>query len=183
MEFVAKILKFNYKYVFRAIWPFSCFFEKFKKVTDVWLFLGPRTFVWNTDILCDDPQFFFSQYFLKNKFSRDVWLKFLNFDFFTNKTVEWPKFALFYMSFWPVSDSELAAGVTPVTTENLWKGWFLGVPKGSRYNTSPSGWFTGCIYSDWFHKSWLPTVQRRPGKHVLIGDNLSSHISVDVINT
>ena len=85
-------------------------------MTDVWLFLGPRTFVWNTDILCDDPQFFFSQYFFKNKFSRDVWLKFLNFDFFTNKTVEWPKFALFYMSFWPVLDRELATGVTPVTT-------------------------------------------------------------------
>ncbi len=32
-------------------------------------------------------------------------------------------------------------------------------------------------------QSWLPSVQRRPGKHVLIGDNLSSHISVDVINT
>ncbi len=45
---------------------FWAFFEKFKKVTNVWLFLGPRTFVWNTDILCDDPQFFFSQYFLKN---------------------------------------------------------------------------------------------------------------------
>jgi hypothetical protein len=44
------------------------------------------------------------------------------------------------------------------------------------------GWFTGCIYSDWFHKSWLPTVQRWR-KYVLIGDNLSSHISVDVINT
>ncbi len=62
--------------------------------------------------------------------------------------------------------------------ENLWKEWFLGGPKGSRYNTSPSGWFTRCFYSDWFHKSWLPTVQRQPGKHVLIGDNLSSHISV-----
>jgi hypothetical protein len=67
--------------------------------------------------------------------------------------------------------------------ENLWKGWCLNGPKGSRYNTSPSGWFNGFIYSDWFHKSLLPKVQRRPGKHVLIGDNLSSHISDDVINT
>jgi hypothetical protein len=41
-----------------------------------------------TLILCDDPQFFFSQYLQKNKFSRDVLLKFLNFDFFTNRTVE-----------------------------------------------------------------------------------------------
>ncbi len=34
--------------------------------------------------------------------------------------------------------------------ENLWKGWCLNGPKGSRYNTSPSGWFNGFIYSDWF---------------------------------
>ncbi len=27
--------------------------------------------------------------------------------------------------------------------ENLWKGWCLNGPKGSRYNTSPSGWFKG----------------------------------------
>ncbi len=43
-------------------------------------------------------------------------VEFLNFDFFTNITGEWPKFALFYMSFWPVLDRKLAAGVTPVTT-------------------------------------------------------------------
>ncbi len=79
------------------------FFENFKKVTGVWLFFGQRTFVWNIDILCDDPQFVFSQY-LKKKFSRVVLLKFLNFDFFSNKTVEWPKFAWFYKSFWQVLD-------------------------------------------------------------------------------
>ncbi len=69
-----------------------------------------------TLIFCVMTQFFFCQYFLKNKFPRDVWLKFLNFDFFTYKTVEWPKFALFFMSFWPVLDRELATGETPVTT-------------------------------------------------------------------
>ncbi len=58
MEIVAKILNFNYKYVLEQYDLFWAFFEKFKKVTDVGLFLGPRTFVWNTNILCDDPQFF-----------------------------------------------------------------------------------------------------------------------------
>ena len=38
-----------------------------------------------------------------------------------------------------MSDSELAAGVTPVTTENLWKGWFLGVPKGPGTTPAPLG--------------------------------------------
>ncbi len=83
---------------------FGLFFENFKKVTGVWLFFGQRIFVWNIDILCDDPQIFFSQYFFKNKLSRVVLLKFLNLDFFTNKTVKWPKFAWFYKSFWQVLD-------------------------------------------------------------------------------
>jgi hypothetical protein len=74
---------------------FGAFFKNFKKVTGVWLFFGQRTFVGNIDILCDDPQFFSA----KNKFSRVVLLKYLNFDFFTNKTVQWPKFAWFYKSF------------------------------------------------------------------------------------
>jgi len=45
-------------------------------------FLGLLTFVWNYDILCDDPQIFFSQYVLKNKFSRVVLFIFVNFDVF-----------------------------------------------------------------------------------------------------
>jgi hypothetical protein len=61
---------------------FWAFFEKFKKVTDVWLFSGPRAFVWNTDILCDDPQLFSSQYFFKNKFSRGCMVKISQFWFF-----------------------------------------------------------------------------------------------------
>jgi len=65
-------------------------------------------------MLCDDPQIFFSQYFLKIKYSRVVLFIFVNFDVFTNKPVEWPKFALFYRSFWQVLDHDKQAGLTPV---------------------------------------------------------------------
>jgi hypothetical protein len=78
---------------------------------------------------------------------------------------------------------DLVAPYIVYKAQGLWKAWCQGGPKGSRYNTSPSGWFTSVIFSDWFHESWIPTVQRRRGKHVLIGDNLASHLSVDVINT
>ncbi len=158
------------------------FLGRFSKSLKKWPVFGcfwVKELLSETLIFCVMTPNFFSANIFKKISSPELYCwNFSILIFFTNITVEWQKFALFYMSFWPVLDRELAAGVTPVTTENLWKGWFLGVPKGSRYNTSPSGWFTECIYSDWFHKSWLPTVQRRPGKHVLIGDNLSSHISV-----
>ena len=77
-------------------WPF---FNIFKELTGVRLFFGPRNLIWNKDILSDDPQIFFGQNFLKNKFSRVVSFIYANFDVFTNKTVEWPKFALLYNSF------------------------------------------------------------------------------------
>ncbi len=68
------------------------------------------------------PLNFISQYFSKNKYSRVVLFIFVNFDTFTNKTVEWPKFALFYKSFWTVLDRELATGLTPVTNRKIDKG-------------------------------------------------------------
>ena len=78
---------------------------------------------------------------IKKKLSRDVWLKFLNLDFFTNKTVEWTKFALFYMSFWPVLDRKLAAGVTPVTT--FFRVFLGGKAIGYRQGRTQGG-CTGC---------------------------------------
>ena len=38
-----------------------------------------------------------------------------------------------------------------------------------------------CIGEDWFKKLFLPHVRRQPGRKLLIGDNLASHISMEVI--
>jgi len=67
--------------------------------------------------------------------------------------------------------------------QNHYKCWMLGGPKGARYNSSPSGWFDMPICEDWFFKTYLPVASRLPGKKVLIGDNLSSHLSTKVIDS
>lgn len=64
---------------------------------------------------------------------------------------------------------------------NMYHGWTEGGPKGARYNTSASGWFDGCIFYDWFRFTALPVLKKLPGKKILLGDNLSSHISDEVI--
>jgi len=65
---------------------------------------------------------------------------------------------------------------------NHYKCWMVGGPKGARYNHSPSGWFDMPICEDWFFETYLPVATRLPGKKVLIGDNLSSHLSTKVID-
>jgi len=66
---------------------------------------------------------------------------------------------------------------------NMYRSWMKGGIKGSRYTVTTSGWFDGFTFSDWFHSSFLPHVRRLPGKKVLIGDNLSSHITMEVIDS
>lgn len=63
----------------------------------------------------------------------------------------------------------------------LWTTWTEGGPPGIRYNCSPSGWFDMNIFTDWFQKLLLPKLKSQPGKKVIIGDNLSAHISIDVL--
>ena len=65
---------------------------------------------------------------------------------------------------------------------NMYKSWTEGGPKGTRYNTSASGWFDGCIFTDFFTSLALPILKKLPGKKILVGDNLSSHISDEVIS-
>ena len=65
---------------------------------------------------------------------------------------------------------------------NVYEEWCTGGPKGTVYTATQSGWFDSFSFLDWFKKSFLPSVRRLQGKKILIGDNLSTHISVDVIN-
>lgn len=64
---------------------------------------------------------------------------------------------------------------------HLWNTWTNGGPPGTRYNITKSGWFDSLTFLDWFESMMLPKLKRQVGKTVLIGDNLSSHLSSEVI--
>ena len=65
---------------------------------------------------------------------------------------------------------------------NVYEEWCTGGPKGTVNTATQSGWFDSFSFLDWLKKSFLPSIRRLQGKKILIGDNLSTHISVDVIN-
>lgn len=71
---------------------------------------------------------------------------------------------------------------TVYKSENMWDTWREGGPKGSRFNRSPSGWFDKTIFEDWFFQIALPFLKKKQGKKVLIGDNLSAHLSAGVLH-
>lgn len=50
------------------------------------------------------------------------------------------------------------------------------------YNRNISGWFDMPIFGDWFTYSFIPFIKNFVGTKVIIGDNLASHLSIDVIN-
>ncbi|XP_068084395.1 uncharacterized protein [Anabrus simplex] len=67
--------------------------------------------------------------------------------------------------------------------EKMWDTWTEGGPTGARYNRTKSGWFDGTTFEDWFNTLLLPELKKKDGRKVIIGDNLSSHISPRVIET
>ena len=66
---------------------------------------------------------------------------------------------------------------------HLYNQWVEGGPPNARCDRSKSGWFDETTFTDWFFKLMLPKLRRLEGRKVLIGDNLSSHLSESVINT
>lgn len=66
--------------------------------------------------------------------------------------------------------------------KGLWQPWTEGGPIGCRYNVSPSGWFDASIFCDWFDTILIRNLKKTPGKKVVIGDNLSSHLSPYIID-
>lgn len=64
---------------------------------------------------------------------------------------------------------------------NIYDTWTLNGPVGARYNRTQSGWFDGSMFEDWIKEIVLPFFKNKEGKKCLIGDNLSSHLSIDVI--
>ncbi|CAH1966563.1 unnamed protein product [Acanthoscelides obtectus] len=66
-------------------------------------------------------------------------------------------------------------------SKHLWDTWTNNGPPGTRYANTASGWFESETFSDWFFQLLLPTLTKIEGKKVIIGDNLSSHLNVDVL--
>lgn len=67
--------------------------------------------------------------------------------------------------------------------EHLYDSWRQGGPKGALYGRSKTSWFNEAIFQDWFEGIALPYFRSKPedSPKALIGDNLSSHISVSVL--
>jgi len=79
------------------------------------------------------------------------------------------------------ADGEMLPPYIVYKSEAMWSTWTEGGPHGARYNRSKSGWFDSHCFEDWFESLLLPRLKRLQGKKVVIGDNLSSHISVKVL--
>jgi len=65
--------------------------------------------------------------------------------------------------------------------QHLHDRWIEGGPPEVRYNRTRSGWFDSMCFTDWFLSVVILYYRRLDGKKVLIGDNLASHFSEDVI--
>ena len=63
---------------------------------------------------------------------------------------------------------------------NVYQGWIERGPPNARYSCSKSRWFDNATFEDWFIKVFLP-VAKTKGVTALIGDNLSSYFSEDVL--
>lgn len=66
-------------------------------------------------------------------------------------------------------------------SENLWQTWTEGGPPQTRYNRTKSGWFDSQSFEDWFGSLMLPILKKQTGKKILLGDNLSSHLNIEVV--
>ena len=79
------------------------------------------------------------------------------------------------------AEGELLPPYVVYRAESLWNTWMEDGPTNARYNRSKSGWFDSHCFEDWFFTLLLPRIKKGSGKHVVIGDNLSSHINIAVL--
>ncbi|VEN60718.1 unnamed protein product [Callosobruchus maculatus] len=66
-------------------------------------------------------------------------------------------------------------------SQKLWSTWTENGPPNARYNRTKSGWFDYQVFEDWFLHLLLPILKRQDGPKAIIGDNLSSHLNIKVI--
>ena len=65
--------------------------------------------------------------------------------------------------------------------KNMCNTWIVGGPKGAHYNRFKNGWFDIESFTYWFRTIILPWAHKKAGKKSLIGDNLSSHFSLEIV--
>ena len=65
--------------------------------------------------------------------------------------------------------------------ERLYDKWCVGGPPKVRYNRTKSGWFDGPTFLEWFETVLVPWAKKLSGTKVIIGDNLSSHLNIDIL--
>ncbi len=81
------------------------------------------------------------------------------------------------------ASGELLPPYTVYKAKYVYESWCNGGPKGAVYACSKSGWIDMFLFSDCFNKTILPHLRKLPGKKLLLGDNLASHISMSVIKS
>ncbi|XP_072397988.1 uncharacterized protein [Diabrotica undecimpunctata] len=65
--------------------------------------------------------------------------------------------------------------------KHMYEGWADGGFSGARYNRTINGWFDSTTFEDWFLSIALPYFRNLEGSKVMIGHNLFSHLTVNVI--
>ncbi len=64
---------------------------------------------------------------------------------------------------------------------HIYDSWTTDGPPNARYNRTKSGWFDSLCFEDWIRTVAVPYLKNKQGKKFLIGDNLSSHLSMESI--
>ncbi|XP_065667621.1 uncharacterized protein LOC136087921 [Hydra vulgaris] len=80
------------------------------------------------------------------------------------------------------ANGELLPPYVVYKAESLWNTWMEHGPPKARYNRSKSGWFDSTCFEDWFFSLLLPRLKKAQGRSVIIGDNVSSHLSIAVLD-
>lgn len=80
-------------------------------------------------------------------------------------------------------DGSFLAPYTVYKAKHLYDTWTQYGPQGGRYAATESGWFEKRTFEDWFFQIVLPYFKKVPNDQprILIGDNVASHLSYDVI--
>ena len=66
-------------------------------------------------------------------------------------------------------------------SKNCYSEWTKGGPRGAIYDSTTSGWFDSRCFVRWFNEVFLVHVKDKQGTKVLLGDNLASHFTPEVI--
>ena len=65
--------------------------------------------------------------------------------------------------------------------KSLWETWTEKGPAGTVYTCTPSGWFDTDTCEKFFFDCALPILRRQQGKKVICCDNLSAHLSMNIM--